>query len=445
MLNRILIGSAIVAVVIALAFFTRAAWLPWFSRADDTNDEEAHGPIVAGQQVKLSEQAQANLRLVVKPLEVTTYWKTIQVPGSVVDRPAQSDRGIVAPATAVVTRVHRFPGDTVKPGETLFTLRLLSETLQLSQSELFRAAQEQEITLEKKKRLADPKAIGAVSEATRIELDNQLRRLNVTVQAQRQELLIRGLTPAQIDGVAEGKYVTTIEIKAPQSKGDSTFEVQELRVELGQQVQAGHTLCLLSNHQSLYIEGRAFRQETHLIEKAVKEGWPVQVDFMEDEAAGWPALDQTFMIRHIANTIDPASRTFAFYLPLANQSRSIAKNDGTLLLWRFRPGQKVRLHVRVEKLDNVFVLPADAVVREGPEAYVFRQNGDILERKPVQVIYMDRQHAVLANDGSVPAGVFVAQNAAVQINRVLKAGSSSLPSGFHMHADGSIHSNAAHK
>jgi hypothetical protein len=79
------------------------------------------------------------------------------------------------------------------------------------------------------------------------------------------------------------------------------------------------------------------------------------------------------------------------------------------------------------------------------EAYVFRQNGDLFDRKPVRVVTQDRQHVVIANDGSIPPGLFVAQNSAIQINRVLKAGNGGLPPGFHMHADGSIHSNAAHK
>jgi hypothetical protein len=132
-------------------------------------------------------------------------------------------------------------------------------------------------------------------------------------------------------------------------------------------------------------------------------------------------------------------------VPLTNQSRSFESSGKTLLLWRYRPGQKVRLNVKVEELDNVFVLPTDAVVREGPEVYVFRQNGDLFERKPVRVVYQDRRHVVIANDGSVPPGLFVARNGATQINRVLKAGTGALPPGFHMHADGTIHSNAAHK
>ena len=101
----------------------------------------------------------------------------------------------------------------------------------------------------------------------------------------------------------------------------------------------------------------------------------------------------------------------------------------------------VRLLVRVEKLDNVFVLPADAVVREGPNAYVFRQNSDTFERKPVQVLLQDRSRAVIANDGAVVPGVYIAQTGAVQINRMLKSASSTVPKGFHVHADGSLHKN----
>jgi membrane fusion protein, heavy metal efflux system len=467
--HRILTILALCAILVTAGFFTRETWLPWLSSGSSTGnfeEDHSHGPVVEAQQVKLSAQAQANLGLLVKPLVVDSYWRTIQVPGLIVDRPAQSDRGIVAPVTGVVTKVHRFPGDTVKPGDTLITLRLLSETLHLTQSELFKAAQELEIAKEQQKRLAGLALEGAVPAARVIEIENQVRRQTSSVLAYRTELLIRGLTPKQIDGVAEGKYVSEIEVKTPRrSAADSkllsgslakehvagpdnaepSFEMQELKVELGQQVQAGQMMCLLSNHQSLYIEGRAFPEETPLLEKAAKEGWAVQVESMEGETSGWPMLKQSFTIRHIANTIDTASRTFAFYLPLVNQSRIFEKDERTLMLWRFRPGQKVRIQVRVEKFENVFVLPIDAVVREGPEAYVFRQNGDLFGRKPVHVVHQSRQHVVIANDGTVPPGLFVAQNAATQLNRVLRSGTGSLPPGFHMHADGSIHSNSAHK
>jgi cobalt-zinc-cadmium efflux system membrane fusion protein len=501
--KRILFGGIVVlGGLLTLAVLSHHLWLPWFGCATDPARQSTVARVQAqgeSQQVKLTPQAQRNLRLVSKPLRVENYWRTLQLPGAIIDRPAQSDRHMVAPVTGVVAKVYAFPGNSVRPGDTLFVLRLVSESMRLSQSELFKNTQEIKITHERRKRLADPALEGAISQERIIELDNQLSRLEVAAKAYRQDLVARGLTPPQIDRVSEGEFVSQIEIRAPQrhtqdsfwqvlfthaawdglkDESPAPFEVQELKVELGQQVQTGQTLCLLSDHRALYIEGRGFRHETPHLERAAKEGSPVDVEFMEDKAddqefvflgassvgltalpfghgpfvaasalnpsrvSGWPPLLQTFRIRHLANTIDPASRTFAFYIPLINQSRSFEKDGRNLLLWRFRPGQKVRLHIKVEKFENVLPLPADAVVREWPEAYVFRQNGDLFERRPVHVVFEDRRNVVLANDGAVrPRIDYVAQGAAASLNRILKAQNASggLPPGAHFHADGTLH------
>ena len=103
---------------------------------------------------------------------------------------------------------------------------------------------------------------------------------------------------------------------------------------------------------------------------------------------------RSFLIRYIANTIDPATRTFAFLMPLENQYKTVDHGNGTQILWRFRPGQKVLLRVRIEKLDDVFVLPADAVVFEGADAFVFTQNVNTFERKSVHVLFRDRDQVV---------------------------------------------------
>jgi multidrug efflux pump subunit AcrA (membrane-fusion protein) len=217
--------------------------------------------------------------------------------------------------------------------------------------------------------------------------------------------------------------------------------VQELKVDLGQQVQAGQILCLLANHQRLAIEGRAFRDETPLLERSVRESWPVEVDFRE-ETTDWGELKQEFRIRQLANTIDPVNRTFAFRMPLENQSRVIEDEGRRQTLWRFRPGQKVRILVRVEKLDNVYVVPSNAVATEGPESFVFTQNVNTFERKPVRILLRDRQQIVLANDGTLLPGTYVVQSAAEQLNRMVKSGANSgIPKGYHIHADGSLHKN----
>ena len=60
-------------------------------------------------------------------------------------------------------------------------------------------------------------------------------------------------------------------------------------------------------------------------------------------------------------------------------------------------------------------------MQEGPEAFVFRQNGDTFDRLPVRVLHEDRLFAVLANDGSVKPGYYIAQGGAASLNRVMQA------------------------
>jgi hypothetical protein len=94
----------------------------------------------------------------------------------------------------------------------------------------------------------------------------------------------------------------------------------------------------------------------------------------------------------------------------------------------------------VEEYRDVFVLPAEAVVREGAEVYVFRQSGDLFDRRAVHVLHEDRRGVVIASDGSLKPGMLLAQNSAAALNRVLRAQTAAGDQpGFHVHADGSIH------
>ncbi len=458
-------ASAIIVAVLGAgvaAFLMREQWRPWFVRESATAHDDAQPtPIDEPKVLKLSPQARKNLDLVSKPVAMQAYWRTIQVPGTIVDRPGITDRGVTSPAVGVVTQVHAFAGDTVKPGDRLFTLRLCSEYLQNTQSELFKATRETQLIKEERQRIEELAKSGTIAGTRIIELDQRIRRQDGLIQSYRQDLLTRGLAPEQIDQITEGQFVSLIDVVAPppleRSGGQLTiqpvvfladaqqveplvYEVQELKVDLGQQVQAGQLLSILSNHRALYIEGHAFKQEAPSLEQAAQNGWPIQVEFAEDDSRHWPSLEQTFQIRHLANTIDSANRTFDFFIPLTNQSRAYEKDGKTFVVWRFRPGQRVRLHVPVERFDNVLVLPASAVVREGPEAYVFRQNGDLFNRIPVHVLHEDRLNIVVANDGSVTPGVFLAQSSAASLNRVLKAqAASGVRADVHVHADGTVH------
>ena len=417
------------------------------------------------QMLELGEKARKNLNLAVKAVRPTDYWRTLTIPGIVADRPGVSDRGVTSPAVGVVAEIHAFPGDTVKPGQRLVTLRLFSEYLQATQTQLYKASQEVKLVQEQIERLNSVASSGAVSGSRLIEQRNELQRQQTLIQASKQELLNRGLTPDQIALVTDGAFISTIEVLAPPPRAHETvldglvkpeiqtigtkaasdigYEVHSLGVELGQTVQAGDLLANLANHQSLFVIGHAFKREAGLLEQAAQNKVPLGLEFAEDSNEMWPAIDQQFQIRHLSNTIDASTRTFDFFVPLINQSRTYQKDGMTFLVWRFRPGQRTRIEVPVEKFANVYVLPSEAVVREGADAYVYRQNGDLFNQIPVHILHEDRTHVVLANDQSITPGTFLAQNAAASLRRVLKAQSASGEQpGVHVHADGTVH--AAH-
>ncbi|WP_417732969.1 efflux RND transporter periplasmic adaptor subunit [Rosistilla oblonga] len=466
---KTLAGPAILVAVLFAGWTFRERLFPQQESAVTPEDKPTAESTEKQTILEISAQARKNLSLTSKAARPQEYWRTVVIPGEVADRPGLSDRGVTSPAVGVVTAIHAFPGDTMRPGEPLFSLRLFSEYLQATQTQLFKARQETAIVQAEIDRLSGAVNTGAVSRSKMIELQSEISRQNTLIQASRQELLTRGLTPGQVQQIESGTFVSTVEVVAPPVRDFDAFasrpapqaiqqvnfvnelaqdqpiayEVQELAVELGQQVQAGQLLANLSNHQMLYVVGHAFKREATFLEQAAQEKRPIEIEFAEDATGSWPELKQTFNVRHLSNSIDKNSRTFDFFVPLTNQSRSYGDKGQVFLAWRFRPGQRARIHVPVEKFDDVFVLPAEAVVREGPEAYVFRQNGDLFKQIHVHVVHQDRRSVVIANDGNITAGAYLAQNSAASLNRVLKSQSASgQEPGVHVHADGTTH--AAH-
>ena len=422
-------------------FPTKADAAPADAHAEAGHEGHDHGP--SKEKVKLSPQAQKNLGIDVDTPTPREYWRTMLIPGVVVDRPGESDRGVTSKVAGVITEIRAKPGDTVKAGDPLFTLQLVSEFLQGTQADLAKAAGELRIAADKRAITQNLVDKGVQSGAALIEDDNQVKRFTTQVQAYRRQLGVFGLSPEQINVVEKGGVVTEVVIAAPMraapvsasSPIDSAskellYEVQELKVTLGEQVQAGQSLALLANHQRLFVEGRAFKSEADALAYAVENRVPVRAEFADEKPGAWKP-EEPLRIHHLSNQVDTATRTFGFYLPLENQSRTFDQEGKTHFVWRYRPGQRVRLRMPVEKLVTLasdgktellpFVFPAGAVVREGAETYLFVQSGDLFIRKPVRVLYEDRNESVVANDGSISDAEYVVRSPAAAINRALKA------------------------
>ena len=308
----------------------------------------------------------------------------------------------------------------------------------------------------------------------KLDLEQQIRRQNAQIDAQRQVLISRGLSKEQVANIELGKFAISIDVNAPTMGPTKTkraaqqpssppysppfetvstasrlivaaefYEVEDLKVELGQQVTAGQALAILANHQSLYVKGHAFKKEASRLALAAENSWEIDIEFTEDNSDDWPEIDQVFQIHHLSNTTDPNSRTFDFFVTLSNQSRVYKRDERPFVIWRFRPGQRAIVNVPVEKFENVLVLPEEAVATEGPQSFVFHQSLNFFNRIPVKILYQDRYNIVIENDGTIGAAFDIVQNSAASLNRILKSrpansGELSKP-GFHVHADGTVH------
>src|SRR5262245_61279897 len=136
-MNRFLVTKTLVILGLLIAIGAAANWArtKWRKHATPAEQTEAAPAENAGptDKVIVGDQAQKNLGLTAKQLEAGVFWKTISVPGMIVDRPGFTDREVAAPVAGSITRLFHVPGDLVHPGDELFTLRLASEVLQQTQ------------------------------------------------------------------------------------------------------------------------------------------------------------------------------------------------------------------------------------------------------------------------------------------------------------------------
>lgn len=408
---------------------------------DHENDAES---------LSLSDQARQNLGLNLEKVQTTDYWRSLLVPAEVVEEPGHCEQRITTSVDGFVRKIHILKGQTVYPGDPLFDLQLAGGPLADVQAALLKTVQNLELVeaeLDRIKPLADQ---GTIPIRTLLEKQYELKRLQVQQHTESEELLIRGLSEAQVAEIMESKTLLrnfTVRVQQPPHQehdndakphADSSevkpaglvdysahahgdvFTVEKIDVVQGELVRAGDRLGDLALHTMLLIEGRAFEREANFVEQAMENEWPVEAQFETGDVQ--PLVRTGLHILSIENSLDAAGRTLKFYLPFANEVLLDRKVSAQVSYrnWRFRPGQKVRLRLPVEHLAQKLVVPVDAIVSDGADAYVFRVNGKRLDRVPVVIEHQDTTHAVLGKGSKIDAGDMLAMNQAYQLNLILK-------------------------
>jgi biotin carboxyl carrier protein len=393
--------------------------------------------------VNLSQTAQGNVGLQLAKVELRSFEKTISTPAMVVERPGRSLTQVAAPLTGMVTRVRPLQGETVTPGQPIFDLRLTHEEVVEGQTQYLRTAEELDVVQREISRLERVTADGAIAGKTLLERQYEKQKLDGVFRAQRQGLLLHGLSSTQVDEiVAKRALVSEMTVAVPEKSRDQIktnapqlLQIEELKVSEGQHVKAGDPLCVLADYTLLYVQGKAFEQDAAVLNKAANNDWPVTavIDDIGQKQQTVPGLQ----IVYLANKVEPDSRAFLFYVELPNQVvRNYQRPDGhRFTTWQFKPGQRVDLMVPVEQWTNRIVLPVEAVVQDGAESYVFEQNDGHFDRRAVRVEYRDEHSVVVANDGTLTLDKMIIVSGAYQVHLAMKnkAGGAPDPHAGHNH------------
>ena len=429
---------------------------------DDHDDDEHALHASDPEVVELTEQSFRNLEMKLGNAALGDHTRTIRIPARVIELPGHSDHQLAAPVDGIVERVFVRTGQSISVGDPVFTLRVTDENLLNAQLKLLDVITKLEVNAADTERLTP---LAEVRGRQLVDLKYQRKQLAANERLYRQELLVRGLSEEQIKSIVDDKtLVREITLRMPnrlharnrnatvdhEDAQGRSFTIEKLDAVPGTTVSRGDDLCHLAYHAALYIEGQAFEKDLPLLERMHAEELPFSIEFGAGDGL---YKRENVAIEYVDNQIDQLGQTYSFYAPIHNEivsEKNIAPNMW-FRTWRLKPGQRAHVVLPVEQLTGHIKLPAEAVVEEGPDAFVFRRyvtphvhdpdDHDHVDpyvefkRTPVHLIYRDRDIALIANDKQIEVGQRIAINNAFDLNLIVKtnAGGGVDPHAGHSH------------
>ena len=440
------IGGLILALA-AAAIVTRSAWWPDVAsmvrpveddhdRHDDHDEHAGHDDHVEpddhsghddSTSIELSENGLKNIGYQPFEIRLQDFVKQLVLPAIVAERPGRSRIHITAPITGIVTEIYAVEGQAIEAASPMFEQRLTHEELVTAQRDYLSTAESLDVVNREIARL-ESLGEGVVAGRRILERKYEKQKLEASLRAEQQALIVHGFTQEQVENVLQTKQLLRMfVIRAPNHvhvcescQGEHLFHVQRLAVAQGQQVATGDELAVIADHCELFVEGSAFEDDAAGLRRAARNGWDINADLLV--GGKLTSSVSGLKLLYLADHVDPDSRAFRFYLQLPNEvALDQTTDDGRRFIeWRFKPGQRMQLGVPVERWEKQLVLPLSAVVDESAESYVYQQNGDHFDQVSVHVVYRDQKSAIVANDGTLFPGDIVAGQGAYQMHLALK-------------------------
>lgn len=417
---------------------------------DETEEEPVHshdGEAI----VEISETATKNLNLKVGSLEIRDYERTIQIPAKIVERLPGGRRMVTAPIAATVSDVFIAPGQAIRPGDPLYELSVTDDSIAVAQVKLINLIAEIENANKQLNRIRPLAVEGAVKQSRVIDAELELSKLKTGYDAACQELLLRGLDESKLTALIEDqtlvREVTVFAPELPESNSADTtktwYTVEEIQALRGSNIDRGDSLCTLSYHGELFIEGYAYESDLEKLSATDTQGVSFTAEFGESDAT---YFREGLSLHSISNHVDAESQTFPVYVAIRNEIQTERADDQmrTFISWQFKPGQRAHLRFPVETWTDQYVVPIEAIAEEGPQVFAFMKiphthevDGEIMhefKRVTVELAYKDGRYAIIKKGANVSKYATYALTGAHFLNLAYKQSASGGGGHGHSHA-----------
>lgn len=420
---------------------------------DEHEENKENGKHEEHAEIALSPSAAKNIGLVGPNrtflMEPGTFTRTHSIPAIIMEFSGRTTSNVPAPYAGIITKIYHEPGESVRPGEPLFDVTLSLPEMQDAQVALLKLCGTQAF-LEAEIAEIDSKLNGLAPERRR-ELDVRLKETKIEITTQKDVLQVLGLPSEIVERlIVERKPIShSVIVRVPpvshhgfiseQNPGEmeSSVVFETLYVNVGKRVESGDTLCDVCDLCELTVRGDAFAvNEGILLDALQNPETRVRVTFDGNRKQALENLH----LRMVESKIDEKNRTISCFTDFPNvKVTDDEPEQGTAaasqthphrphyIHWLYKAGERCQMEIAYEKVENVVIVPVDAVAQDVNETYVFEleeetKTGEtIWVRHPVHVLFRTKECVVIENSGGLPLGKPTAARSASFLQEALSA------------------------
>ncbi len=269
-----------------------------------------------------------------------------------IEVPPESLFSVYSPVNGFVNNVKHLPGDYVRKGELLTTVR--HPDLVRLQRELLETKSRLRFLQEEYQRKDTLAGADAASRKALGQARSDYETARATYQGLKAELEMIGIDPARLE--KDGAIQPAIPIRAP-----GNGYLTQVNVNPGKLITPDQLLYEIVDNNHLHLELQVFAKDLPLLAKGQR---------IECQA---PGIDQTFHaeVYLLGKMIDPATKTTRVHGHFDEEPVNLT------------PGTYVQARIHTDA-QEVTALPEAAIVRDGEQSFVFVKTPDGFRRMAIQ-------------------------------------------------------------